>query len=139
MRLSAAESRLGLAVFQHQLTRFATIPACGQRREVGPDAGVASPTKGSLIPPCRTPPSCYIDPYKRRGRLYRAVRRVSATKAGTWLSVNIAWKVDPHLLKPTRVVSAPRRRLPQHCSKREARGRDGPAGMPRSTSTTAIG
>jgi deazaflavin-dependent oxidoreductase (nitroreductase family) len=44
----------------------------------------------------------YIDPHKRRGRLYRAVCRFSATKAGTWLSVNIAWKVDPHLLKLTR-------------------------------------
>ena len=44
----------------------------------------------------------YVDPYKRRGRLYLAVARLSATKAGAWFSVNIAWKVDPHLLELTR-------------------------------------
>jgi deazaflavin-dependent oxidoreductase (nitroreductase family) len=43
----------------------------------------------------------YVDPYKRRGRLYRVVARLSATKAGAWFSINIAWKVDPHLLKLT--------------------------------------
>src|SRR5436190_18617402 len=43
----------------------------------------------------------HVDPQKRRGRLYLAVCRFSATKAGAWLSVNIAWKVDPHLLKLT--------------------------------------
>ena len=37
----------------------------------------------------------YVDPYKRRGRLYLAVARLSATKAGAWFSVNIAWKLDP--------------------------------------------
>ena len=30
-----------------------------------------------------------------------AVARMSATKAGAWFSVNIAWKVDPYLLKLT--------------------------------------
>jgi deazaflavin-dependent oxidoreductase (nitroreductase family) len=49
-----------------------------------------------------TPELRYVDPYKRRGRLYLAVARFSATKAGAWLAVNIAWKVDPHLLKLTR-------------------------------------
>src|SRR2546423_11411616 len=49
-----------------------------------------------------TPRLRYVDPYKRRGRLYLAVARLSATKAGAWFSVNIAWKVDPHLLKLTR-------------------------------------
>jgi deazaflavin-dependent oxidoreductase (nitroreductase family) len=44
----------------------------------------------------------YVDPHKRRGRLYRAVCRLSVTKIGAWLSVKIAWKVDPHLLKLTR-------------------------------------
>jgi deazaflavin-dependent oxidoreductase (nitroreductase family) len=44
----------------------------------------------------------YIDPYKRRGRLYFVVARLSATKLGAWFSINIAWKVDPHLLKLTR-------------------------------------
>jgi deazaflavin-dependent oxidoreductase (nitroreductase family) len=43
----------------------------------------------------------YVDPYKRRGRLYRAVCRFSASRLGAWLSVNVAWKVDPHLLKLT--------------------------------------
>src|SRR4029450_5025123 len=43
-----------------------------------------------------------VNPLKRRGRLYRALCRFSATKAGTWLAVNIAWKVDPYLLKLTR-------------------------------------
>ena len=43
----------------------------------------------------------YVDPYKRRSRLYLALCRFSATKAGAWLSVNVAWKVDPHLLKLT--------------------------------------
>jgi deazaflavin-dependent oxidoreductase (nitroreductase family) len=49
-----------------------------------------------------TPNLRYVDPYKRRGRFYRAVCRFSATKAGTWLAVNVAWKVDPYLLKLTR-------------------------------------
>jgi deazaflavin-dependent oxidoreductase (nitroreductase family) len=34
--------------------------------------------------------------------LYLAVSRFSATKLGGWLSVNVAWKVDRHLLKLTR-------------------------------------
>jgi deazaflavin-dependent oxidoreductase (nitroreductase family) len=44
----------------------------------------------------------YVDPDKRRGRLYLAICRFSATKAGAWLSVNLAWKIDPYLLKLTR-------------------------------------
>jgi len=48
-----------------------------------------------------TPKLRYVDPYKRRGRLYLALCRFSATKAGAWLAVNIAWKVDPYLLKLT--------------------------------------
>lgn len=43
----------------------------------------------------------YVDPYKRRGRLYLAVARLSATKFGAWFSVNVAWKLDPFLLKLT--------------------------------------
>jgi deazaflavin-dependent oxidoreductase (nitroreductase family) len=43
----------------------------------------------------------YVDPYKRRGRLYLAVCRFSASRLGAWLSVNVAWKVDPHLLNLT--------------------------------------
>jgi deazaflavin-dependent nitroreductase family protein len=49
-----------------------------------------------------TPKLRYVDPHARRGRLYLALCRFSATKAGAWLSVNISWKVDPHLLKLTR-------------------------------------
>jgi deazaflavin-dependent oxidoreductase (nitroreductase family) len=44
----------------------------------------------------------HVDPRKRRGRLYLAICRFSATKAGGWLSANVAWKIDPHLLKLTR-------------------------------------
>jgi deazaflavin-dependent oxidoreductase (nitroreductase family) len=44
----------------------------------------------------------YVDPYKRRGRLYLAVCRFSGTSAGGWLSKNVAWKIDPHLLRLTR-------------------------------------
>jgi deazaflavin-dependent oxidoreductase (nitroreductase family) len=44
----------------------------------------------------------YVDPYRRRSRLYFAVARLSATKAGAWFSINVAWKLDPHLLKFTR-------------------------------------
>src|SRR3954447_1299503 len=42
-----------------------------------------------------------VDPWKRRGRLYLAICRFSASKVGGWLSANVAWKVDPHLLKLT--------------------------------------
>jgi deazaflavin-dependent oxidoreductase (nitroreductase family) len=49
-----------------------------------------------------TPKLRYVDPYERRGRMYLAVCRLSATRAGAWLAVNIAWKVDPYLLKRTR-------------------------------------
>jgi deazaflavin-dependent oxidoreductase (nitroreductase family) len=41
----------------------------------------------------------YVDPYKRRGRLYLAVARLSSTKFGAWFSTNVAWKLDPFLLK----------------------------------------
>ena len=43
----------------------------------------------------------YVDPYKRRSRLYFAVARLSTTKFGAWFSINVAWKLDPHLLKRT--------------------------------------
>jgi deazaflavin-dependent oxidoreductase (nitroreductase family) len=49
-----------------------------------------------------TPKLRRVDPYARRGRVYLFLCRFSATKAGAWLSVNVAWKVDPHLLKLTR-------------------------------------
>jgi deazaflavin-dependent oxidoreductase (nitroreductase family) len=44
----------------------------------------------------------YVDPYKRRGRLYLAVARLSSTKAGAWFTIHIAWKLDPRLLKLTK-------------------------------------
>jgi deazaflavin-dependent oxidoreductase (nitroreductase family) len=44
----------------------------------------------------------YVDPYRSRSRLYFAVARLSATKFGAWFSINVAWKLDPFLLKLTR-------------------------------------
>jgi deazaflavin-dependent oxidoreductase (nitroreductase family) len=41
----------------------------------------------------------YVDPHRRRGRLYLAVCRFSTTKAGLWLATKVAWKLDPRLLK----------------------------------------
>jgi deazaflavin-dependent oxidoreductase (nitroreductase family) len=46
-------------------------------------------------------PALTPDPYKRRGRLYLALCRFSATKLGALLSVNVAWRIDPFLLKLT--------------------------------------
>jgi deazaflavin-dependent oxidoreductase (nitroreductase family) len=44
----------------------------------------------------------YVDPHKRRGRVYRALCRFSVTRPGAWLSEHVAWKVDPLLLRVTR-------------------------------------
>jgi deazaflavin-dependent oxidoreductase (nitroreductase family) len=44
----------------------------------------------------------HVDPHAHRGRLYLAVCHLSATRLGGWLSVHIAWKLDPHLLRLTR-------------------------------------
>jgi deazaflavin-dependent oxidoreductase (nitroreductase family) len=43
----------------------------------------------------------YVDPYERRSRLYRATARLSATRPAAWFSINVAWKLDPHLLRLT--------------------------------------
>ena len=43
----------------------------------------------------------YVDPEQPHGRLYRAVCRLSITRAGIWLSQHIGWKLDPHLLRLT--------------------------------------
>ncbi len=43
----------------------------------------------------------YVDPYKRRGRLYLAVCRFAITTPGLWLSQRISWNVDPYLLRLT--------------------------------------
>jgi deazaflavin-dependent oxidoreductase (nitroreductase family) len=60
------------------------------------------PRSSVVVPHHPTRKLRHVDPYKRRGRLYLAVCRFSATKAGAWLSVNVAWKIDPRLLKLTR-------------------------------------
>lgn len=44
----------------------------------------------------------YVNPHKQRGALYRAWARSVATPFGFWLSRQIAWKVDPYLLRLTR-------------------------------------
>lgn len=44
----------------------------------------------------------YVDPYRRRGRLYLGLCRLATTRAGLWLSSRIAWNLDPLLLKLTR-------------------------------------
>ncbi len=44
----------------------------------------------------------YVDPHRRRGRLYLAVCWLSATKAGLWLSTHFGWKLDRRLLKLTK-------------------------------------
>src|SRR6185312_9051211 len=41
----------------------------------------------------------HVDPHKPRGRLYRTVARLSATRFGAWFSMRVAWKLDPRLLK----------------------------------------
>jgi deazaflavin-dependent oxidoreductase (nitroreductase family) len=43
-----------------------------------------------------------VDPYKIRSRLYLAVCRFATSKVGLWLSVHVAWTLDPLLLKLTR-------------------------------------
>jgi deazaflavin-dependent oxidoreductase (nitroreductase family) len=43
----------------------------------------------------------YVDPYQRRSRFYFALARFSATRFGAWFSINVAWKLDPFLLKLT--------------------------------------
>lgn len=44
----------------------------------------------------------YVDPHRKRGRLYYAYCRLAGSKLGLWLSEHIAWKLDPHLMKLTR-------------------------------------
>ena len=43
----------------------------------------------------------YVDPHKRRGRVYLLVCRLSNTRLGAWLSENVVWKLDPHLIRRT--------------------------------------
>jgi deazaflavin-dependent oxidoreductase (nitroreductase family) len=64
---------------------------------------VVPPSQRTALPPMTQASTLpYVDPHKRRGRLYLAVCRLSTTKAGLWLSPKVAWKLDPLLLKLTR-------------------------------------
>jgi deazaflavin-dependent oxidoreductase (nitroreductase family) len=44
----------------------------------------------------------YVDPNRPRGFVSRAFAAFSATRLGRFLSRNVAWKVDPYLLRATR-------------------------------------
>ena len=44
----------------------------------------------------------YVDPHRPPSVFSRAYARFSATRLGRFLSANIAWKVDPYLLRATR-------------------------------------
>jgi deazaflavin-dependent oxidoreductase (nitroreductase family) len=46
-------------------------------------------------------PLPHVDPQARRGPLYRAYARFSATRLAAWLSPRVLWKLDPHLLRLT--------------------------------------
>ena len=39
-----------------------------------------------------------VDPWRRRGRLYGWICRLSTTAAGMWLAEKVSWKLDPFLL-----------------------------------------
>ena len=43
----------------------------------------------------------YVDPAKRRGVIYRAYARVTATRAMGWVARKVIWKLDPLLLQLT--------------------------------------
>jgi deazaflavin-dependent oxidoreductase (nitroreductase family) len=44
----------------------------------------------------------YVDPTRRRGLLSRMYAALANTAFGRFLSVNVLWKVDPHLMQLTR-------------------------------------
>jgi deazaflavin-dependent oxidoreductase (nitroreductase family) len=44
----------------------------------------------------------HVDPTARRGPLYRAFARFAGTRVAGWLSMHVAWKLDPHLMRLTR-------------------------------------
>lgn len=44
----------------------------------------------------------YVDPNRPRNWLSRAYAWFSATRLGRFLSANVVWKLDPHLLRATR-------------------------------------
>ena len=44
----------------------------------------------------------YVDPQRRRGRVYRVYAVLMGTRLMGWVSRQIAWKLDPYLLRVTR-------------------------------------
>lgn len=44
----------------------------------------------------------YVDPHKRRGRVYAAYTALVGTRAAGWLSRALVWRLDPLLLRLTR-------------------------------------
>jgi len=44
----------------------------------------------------------HVDPYARRGPVYRAYVRFLGTGLAAWLSRHVVWKVDPRLMRLTR-------------------------------------
>jgi deazaflavin-dependent oxidoreductase (nitroreductase family) len=44
----------------------------------------------------------HVDPEKRRGLVYRAFARLTATRAMGWVSRGLVWKLDPVLMRITR-------------------------------------
>lgn len=44
----------------------------------------------------------HVDPRASRGLLYRAYVRFFGTRFSAWLSRNVVWKVDPHLMRLSR-------------------------------------
>lgn len=43
----------------------------------------------------------YVDPRARHGPFYRAFVRFLGTRLAGWLSINVVWKIDPHLMRLT--------------------------------------
>ena len=80
----------------------------------------------------------YVDPHKPRGRLYLAVARLSSTELGAWFSTNVAWKLDPLLLKLSGGRLSTTGPLAAALLIHAAPARASRAATPRSTSTTAI-
>lgn len=48
----------------------------------------------------------YVDPRASHGPLYRAYVRFLRTRVAAWLSRNVVWKVDPHVMRLTLVLGA---------------------------------
>ena len=44
----------------------------------------------------------HVDPNRPRGRAARAYAALANTPLGRWLSVKVAWRLDPYLLRATR-------------------------------------